>query len=76
MNTYGPGDKDPREPADILKDGGSSSSPNEYGGSHEVIYDRERQEHISWDTYADGTYIPGSGHTTNDRTGSISRWDR
>ncbi|BCX15006.1 MAG: hypothetical protein KatS3mg088_689 [Patescibacteria group bacterium] len=67
---------DPKEPADLLKDGGSSSTPNEFGGTHEVIYDRERGQHISWDTYKDGTYVPGSGHTRDDNSGkTISRWD-
>lgn len=71
----GPGN-DPKEPADLLQDGGSSSTPNEYGGTHEVIYDRERGQHISWDTYKDGTYVPSSGHTRDDNSNkTISKWD-
>ena len=73
MQGDGPG-SEPREPADILSDGGSSTTPNEYGGSHETIYDRERQEHISWETDPDGEYIPGSGHTTDDLTQEVDPW--
>ena len=72
----GPNDRDPQDPSDLLDNGGSSSTPNEYGGSHEVIYDRDKGTHISWDTYPDGTYVPGSGHTRDDRADkTIWDWD-
>jgi len=65
---------DPNEPSDLLSDGGSSTS--EKGDvTHEVIYDRDRQEHISWDHDSDGNYVSGSGHTSDDKTGNVRSWD-
>ena len=75
MSLFGLG-SEPREPADLLRDGGSNSDPNQYGGNHEVIYDRDHGSHISWDTYPDGTYVPGSGHTTLHDGGLPISWDR
>lgn len=67
---------DPKEPSDLLSDGGSSTSDKGGGVTHEVVYDRDRQEHISWDHDKNGDYIQGSGHTSND-TGheKPSFWD-
>lgn len=67
---------EPKEPADLLRDGGSSSKPNSYGGNHETIYDKDRQSHISWDTDKKRDYVPGTGHTVNDKTGETKFWDR
>jgi hypothetical protein len=55
------------EPKDLLPSGVERSTPNPDGTTHQVIVDRDRQSHISWDTDKDGQYITGSGHETDDR---------
>ena len=53
---------------------GFSERPNEDGGFHRTLYDRENNNHISWDTDRYGDYRDGTGH--EDRDGYVrNRWD-
>jgi hypothetical protein len=65
---------DPKEPSDLLSNGGSNTTQNKDGTIHEVIYDSDRQQHISWDRNKDGDYVD-KGHTTNDKTKEVKSWD-
>lgn len=69
---------DPRNPSSILPNGGDRTRGNTDGTTHETIYDRDRNERISWDHDRDGNYIPGSGHTSNqnDPDPRPSWWDK
>lgn len=54
---------------------GFSERPNEEGGFHRTLYDRNSDNHISWDTNRDGDYRNGTGH--EDRDGRVvNQWDR
>lgn len=71
------GRPDPQDPSDLIPNGGDTNNPNEYGGNHETIYDRNRGQHISWDNDRNGDYVPDSGHTRDDRNHrTINDWDR
>lgn len=52
---------------------GEDHSPNEFGGEHNTLY--RGDSHISWDTDKDGSYIWGSGHTTDRNSDKITGWD-
>jgi hypothetical protein len=54
---------------------GFNERPNEDGGHHRTLFDRENDNHISWDTDADGDYRNGSGHEDTDGRNS-GNWDR
>jgi hypothetical protein len=65
----------PRKPSDLLPNGGDNDTSNHYGGNHETIYDKDHNSRISWDTDHNCEYIPGSGHTIDQKTGRVTRWD-
>lgn len=64
---------DPREPEDLLPDGGYSSRPYPDGCTHHTIYDRGQNQRMSWDTDPGG-YYTGGGHTVDQNTGEIDVW--
>lgn len=68
----------PSNPSDILPNGGDRTRGNADGTIHETIYDRDRNERISWDHDRSGNYIPGSGHTVdqNDPDPHPKWWDK
>lgn len=41
---------------------GFSEKPNDRGGYHRTLYDRNSNNHISWDTDEDDLYVDGTGH--------------
>lgn len=66
----------PKNPSDLLKNGGTNHSQNEYGGNHYTVYDRDGNRRMSWDTDRNGEYVHGSGHDKSDQSrDSINRWD-
>jgi len=67
---------DPRErPNDGPNGSGFNERPNDQGGYHRTLYDRNRDNHISWDTDRNGDYRDGTGH--EDQDGHVIRqWDR
>lgn len=72
----GPGDKpnDDRDNPGAPRVG-YNESQNDDGGRHHTLYDRERDNHISWDSDRDGDYRRGSGH--EDYGGrNVGNWDR
>ena len=65
----------PKLPSDLLKNGGSNSYSNQYGGEHNSIYDKDSNSRMSWDTNENGEYINGTGHDKPDQNKDrINRW--
>lgn len=53
---------------------GFSEHPNDDGGYHRTLYDKNSNDHISWDTDRDGNY---RDHGHEDRDGRpVNQWDR
>lgn len=62
-------------PMDGPNGSGFNERPNDQGGYHRTLYDRNSNNHISWDTDSNGDYRYGSGH--EDRDGHVrNQWDR
>lgn len=54
---------------------GFNERPNQEGGYHRTLYDRNSNNHISWDTDQNDDYIEGTGH--EDRDNHVrNQWDR
>ncbi len=62
----------PHDPQDTGR-WGENHSPRD-NGEHHSIY--RGDSHISWDTNRNGDYKHGSGHTTENRSGNITPWDK
>lgn len=65
----GPNDRPKERPNDGPNGSGFNESPNGQGGFHRTLYDRNSDNHISWDTDKNGDYRDGTGH--EDRDGHV-----
>lgn len=52
-----------------------SPNQNQYGGYHHTLYDRNSNNHISWDTDRNGDYVDGTGHEDRDNQ-RVNDWPR
>lgn len=72
MNGPGPGQQDNDNPGAPRV--GYNEHPNDDGGAHHTLYDRDRDNHISWDTGSNGDYRQGTGHEDSGGR-NVGNWD-